>query len=258
MKTKTKLHLVRFIEKRREARPVELIKAFKISPQSIHRHLKSLVLDGVLEARGRPPFTFYVRSGIPNFLKVFQWIKADRIKKNDASVVCETRDILTARLGHLKHLAKQGLPSQDLPLIISMIGEIGNNSFDHNLGQWRDVPGCWFESQITGGRLWICISDRGQGIYQSLIGVDSTIKNDQDALQTAFEKHISGRAPEKRGNDLKYVKNVILEKENRGLACCSGKGKIHYGNLGPDCQKTIETVISKINGTITLICWGLK
>src|SRR3989338_11457838 len=27
------------------------------------------------------------------------------------------------------------------PLIVAVAGEIGNNSFDHNLGNWPDIPG---------------------------------------------------------------------------------------------------------------------
>lgn len=258
MKTKTRSHIIKFIEKKRRARPVELVQALKISHQSIHRHLRSLISDGVLESRGRPPSTHYVLAGIPDFSRALQWFKADRIKENSPSTVCESRDILTARLSHLKAFVKQGLLNEDLPLIISATGEIGNNSFDHNLGQWRDVPGCWFENQITGGRLWICIADRGQGIYRSLIRVDPTIQNDQAALEAAFEKYISGRAPEKRGNGLKYVKNLILGKKGRGLACCSGRGQIHYGDWGMDCQKVLESTFSKATGTITLVCWGLK
>lgn len=262
MKTKTKSYIIKLLEKKRQARPVELVKALKISPQSIHRHLKSLVSDGVLESRRLPPSTYYVLAGVPDFSKVIQWLHANKIEENTPSTVCETRDILVARLSHLKALVKQGLANEDLPFVISATGEIGNNSFDHNMGQWRDVAGCWLESQITGGRLWICIADRGQGIYRSLIQVDPTIQNDQAALETAFEKHISGRAPEKRGNGLKYVKSIILEEKNRGLACCSGRGQVHYGDRGVDCQRVLETssfkANGKANGTITLIYWGLK
>ena len=258
MKTKTKSTIIKFIEKKRRVRPIELVQAFKISHQSIHRHLRSLISDGIIESRGHPPSTHYVLAGVPDFSEALQWFGADKITENSPSTICETRDIFTARLSHLKIFLKQGLSTEDLPLIVSATGEIGNNSFDHNLGQWRDVQGCWFESQVTGKRLWICIADRGQGVYRSLIRIDSTIQNDQAALEMAFEKQISGRSPEKRGNGLKYVKNIILGGGNRGLSCCSGRGLIHYGDLGVDCRTILETVFSKANGTITLACWGLK
>ncbi|OGJ52841.1 hypothetical protein A2483_05010 [Candidatus Peregrinibacteria bacterium RIFOXYC2_FULL_33_13] len=36
------------------------------------------------------------------------------------------------------------------------------------------------------------------------------LKNDQEALQIAFTRYISARAPEDRGNGLKFVKDIIL------------------------------------------------
>ena len=50
-----------------------------------------------------------------------------------------------------------------------------------------------------GQELWVCIGDRGQGVRQSLSYV-LPLPDDQTALETAFEKTISGRAPESRGN----------------------------------------------------------
>src|SRR6202042_1514929 len=108
------------------------------------------------------------------------------------SWVSETREIFTARLFHLKTFVRNGLSENLLPLVISTAGEIGNNSFDHNLGQWRDVPGCWFDSQVTGRHLWIWIADRGQGIFHSLVKVHPELADEETALHAAFETIISG------------------------------------------------------------------
>jgi hypothetical protein len=112
-----------------------------------------------------------------------------------------------------------------LRLAISVAGEIGNNTFDHNLGQWRDVHVFWFECQVTGGRLWMVLADRGQGIFQSLAGVHPGITDEEEALKAAFEKVISGRGPEQRGNGIKFVRswfqdprsicNRVLESDRR-------------------------------------------
>jgi sensor histidine kinase regulating citrate/malate metabolism len=151
-----------------------------------------------------------------------------------------------------------GLPEHDLPLVISIVGEVGNNSFDHNLGQWRDDPGCWLEWQVTGEWLWICIADRGQGVFRSLSQVDPTLQDDQTALLAAFEKNISGRAPEKRGNGLKFVRNIITGSGKRGLACRSGAASVVYGELGEPCRKGLSRFSSQSSGTATLIAWGLS
>lgn len=93
-------------------------------------------------------------------------------------------------------------------LIVATAGEIGNNSYDHNLGNWPDIPGTFFAFDIN--KKQIALVDRGLGILRTLKRVKPSIKNDEDALHTAFTEIISGRAPEARGNGLKFVQKVIL------------------------------------------------
>lgn len=256
MKTRTKSQILKIIDKKVRVRPVELVRTLQISPQAIHRQLKSMVQEGVLACQGRPPLTYYVLANVPDFSAAFAWLKAKHLNESPVSV-CETRDILSARLGQLKTLVKEGLSIEKLPLVIATVGEIGNNSFDHNLGQWRDMPGCWFETQITGTRAWVCIADRGQGIFHSLSRVVPAIKNDQDALEIAFEKHVSGRAPEKRGNGLKFVKKNIIQMENSGLACFSGRGRLRFGMRAKSCEEVLMKGLSGVKGTVTLLAWEL-
>ena len=142
-------------------------------------------------------------------------------------------------------------------MVIAIAGEIGNNSFDHNLGQWKDLPGCWFEIERTRRRLWVLIADRGQGIYHSLVRVYPRIPTEQIAVEKAFHETISGRAPEQRGNGLKFVKKVVTEA-GAGLACRSGSGAVHFGDLGENCFTVLEPVKKQKVGTITLIAWTLN
>jgi len=258
MKTDTRSCIVKIIEKNGKARPFDLVKALGISAQAIHRHLKSLVSEGVLEIQGAAPYTQYTMAGIPDLERASQWMNARTLTESPGTFVSETRDVLAARLPHLKSFVKKGLSEKLLPLVISTSGEIGNNSFDHNLGQWRDVPGCWFESQVTGGCLWICIGDRGQGVFQSLARVHPELKDEQTALEAAFEKIISGRAPEKRGNGLKFVRSSLSKKPESGLACISGDGRVHYGAQGEKCLSLLDKHFSKVKGTVTLIVWRLQ
>lgn len=259
MRTHTRAHIIRLIKERTRLRPVELASALKISPQALHRHLKALVSQGLLEPQGKPPLTSYALAGVPDLSSALTWFTTKKATGNSNSAVCETRDVFTARLSQLKTLVKQGLPNEDLPLVIAVTGEIGNNSFDHNIGQWRDVPGCWFQTQVTGGRLWLCIADRGQGILKSLLRTDPSIESDQKALEVAFEKRVSGRAPERRGNGLKFVRNAIVSSaKDRGLACFSGAGRYFLGNWDRDRYKALEPPPSKANGTLTFLTWELS
>lgn len=257
MKTDTRLRIRQIVETRGPQRPAELVKAIGISAQALHRQLKLMVEQGALIVQGKPPRTTYALAGVADFSRAFEWLEKKTLRESPKDTVCETRDVLTARLSPLKNLTKQGLNPEDLPLLISTVGEIGNNSFDHNLGQWRDVPGCWMEIQVTGNRLWVCLADRGQGIYGSLSKTNKGIKTDQAAIETAFEKFVSGRAPEKRGNGLKYVKNTILGDADRGIACFSGSGVVQYGNWGNDCESVLKKAFATVRGTVTLMVWRL-
>jgi len=258
MKTNTRSQIIKIIEKKGKIRPSELREALNLTAQAIHYHLRGLSKQGIVEAKGSVPFTQYALAGVPDFEAVSSWVNARTLAQSPESLVCETRERLTARLPHLKPFVRNGLPENLLPLVISTAGEIGNNSFDHNLGQWQDVPGCWFESQVTGGHLWICIADRGQGIFQSLVKVHPDLVNDQVAIEAAFETIISGRAPEKRGNGLKFVKKTLSTTPGGGLACISGTGRVYYGEQGERCIALLDKHFTKVRGTITLMIWRLK
>jgi hypothetical protein len=256
MKTGTRANILKAIEKAGKIRPSELRQTLNVSAQAIHRHLRSLVQQELIEAKGSMPFTQYALAGIPDLEAVSAWLNAKTLTKNPP-LVCETREILTAKLSHLRTFVRNGLPENILPLVISTAGEIGNNSFDHNLGQWHDVPGCWFESQVTGRYLSICIADRGQGIFKSLIRVHPEIADEQAAIKAAFETIISGRAPEQRGNGLKYVKRNLSNTPGSGIACISGNARINYGEQGEKCLNLLNKYLSKVKGTITLMIWRL-
>lgn len=261
MKTLTRSRIVEILKEAGGGgvAPVRLIERLKISPQAIHRHLKSLMISGSIESRGRGPAVRYFIAGVPDFDRVKRWYSSlARPDENPSEFICAARDVFTARLGHLAAYTKKGLEEKELSLLISAVGEVGNNCFDHNLGHWQDIPGCWFETQITKRRLWVCIADRGQGILRSLTRVDPAIRDDQMALVTAFKKVISGRAPENRGNGLKYVKNIVVGNGDRGLACASGGGLVDYGSKGADCRVALASFPAVTGRTITLIGWSLN
>lgn len=73
---------------------------------------------------------------------VYKWIEQ---KPEEVDVksdyYCKTRDIFQARLEKmLEDLLKSKVISEDDAYIVSAIsGEIGNNSFDHNLESWPDI-----------------------------------------------------------------------------------------------------------------------
>lgn len=106
-------------------------------------------------------------------------------------------------LGEVKELAPI------FPLVVAVAGEIGNNSFDHNLGNWPDIPGTFFAYDIY--KRSIVLADRGLGILTTLKRVKPELDSDTEALRVAFTEILSGRAPESRGNGLKFVRKIVAE-----------------------------------------------
>ncbi|MFH1648886.1 MAG: hypothetical protein ABIA11_04155, partial [Patescibacteria group bacterium] len=132
--------------------------------------------------------------------------------------------------GRLSKLQSALEKLQDLkeyyPLIVAIVGEIGNNSFDHNLGNWPDIAGILFSYDVN--KRQIALADRGQGVLRTLKRVID-VRNDEDALHIAFTEVISGRAPEARGNGLKFVLEVVLSRAIE-LEFYSGSAKVFVNN----------------------------
>lgn len=140
------------------------------------------------------------------------WIADDLGFKPCQDFYCPDSSVFQARLSKLEsELGKIKELSEIFPLISAITGEIGNNSFDHNLGNWPNISGIFLGYDLN--KREIVLADRGQGILTTLRRVRPKLINHQDALFVAFTEIISGRAPEHRGNGLKFVKEVVTNNE---------------------------------------------
>ncbi|MFH1536706.1 MAG: helix-turn-helix domain-containing protein, partial [Patescibacteria group bacterium] len=133
------------------------------------------------------------------------WAK-DELELPDG-LYCNNSVVFLARLSKLELLLMRQ-PGLDklFSIITAVTGEIGNNSFDHNLGKWPDVPGIFFGYDLN--KRHIVLADRGLGILATLRQVRPGLENHTEAVKVAFTEILSGRAPEKRGNGLKFVREV--------------------------------------------------
>ena len=123
---------------------------------------------------------------------------------------CQTSAVFQAHLVKMENFLLKGKYKNKLfSLLTSIAGEIGNNSFDHNLGQWPDTPGIFFGYDLL--KRHVVLADRGVGVLQTLQRVKPALRTHADALKVAFTEIISGRDPEARGNGLKYVRSVIAK-----------------------------------------------
>lgn len=153
------------------------------------------------------------------------WASEKRSTGIPSSFYCETSDIFYARLQRMEsNISKNADLREISSLIVAITGEIGSNSYNHNIGSWPDVPGIFFHYDLNERK--IILADRGQGIYKTLKRVVPALKNDKDALHIAFTKYVSGRAPENRGNGLKFVKDIINSNPIT-LVFQTGNAKLH-------------------------------
>jgi hypothetical protein len=123
---------------------------------------------------------------------------------------CRTKDVFAP--GRLSRLENDLQKVDDLgihhSLLTSMVGEIGDNSYAHNLGNWPDTLGIFFAYDLN--KRIIVLADRGRGILKTLQAVRPGLEFHKEALKVAFTEIISGRFPERRGNGLKSVAQNIL------------------------------------------------
>jgi excisionase family DNA binding protein len=157
---------------------------------------------------------FYRQDDINLFLRdesslAKEWAMAIAGLTPSSDVYCQTRDIFQARLEKLQHTLQSKVSESAVSLLCAVVGEIGNNSFDHNLGNWPDVTGIYFSHDLRNKK--IVLADRGLGILATLKRVRPSLNSASEALKVAFTETISGRLPEARGNGLKFVRSVVVD-----------------------------------------------
>ena len=161
---------------------------------------------------------------------------------------CSNRDVFQARLDKVRQELeiKPAFTADYIYPLIAVIGEIGNNAFDHNLGKWRDIAGIFFSVDFKNKS--IVLADRGQGIFSSIKNVRPNVADDIEAIKIAFTQTISGRFPEKRGNGLKFVTKVAIDL-GLGIMLYSGNAvtkienkKISFNNINNDIKGVLAII----------------
>lgn len=227
----------------------EAARRLGVSIDTLRRWDKS----GKLPAIRKNNIRYYLKKDIDVFLNelsvmAFDWATAEAVTEIPQMFYCQDSSVFQARLAKMQDaLIAASVQNSILFLLVAITGEIGNNSFDHNLGNWPDVPGIFFGHDIN--KKEIVLADRGQGLLKTLQRVKTNLNNYKDALNTAFTESISGRSPENRGNGLKFVRKSVLNN-HIDLFYQSGDYK-----LGINRQDGMEIKKSKqfIRGCIAII-----
>lgn len=196
---------------------------------------------------------YYSKGQIENYSNDIFKLAEDWVSNNtkiSSIYYCPDSSAFQARLVRMSSelsLISDEKIKKNFSLIVAIAGEIGNNSFDHNLGNWPDVPGIFFGFDIS--KRSIVLADRGQGVLQTLRKVRPELPNDSDALVVAFTEIISGRAPEERGNGLKFVRKVVTKNDMK-LFFKTGDAELEIFDESP---LTVKKSIDQIRGCIALI-----
>ncbi|MFH1392238.1 MAG: MerR family DNA-binding transcriptional regulator [bacterium] len=202
---------------------------------------------------------YYARNDIYDFIKnnirdllvklAKAWVVNNVKTEFHPDFYCSSSSIFQARLSKLEsELGEIRELGKIFPLITAITGEIGNNSFDHNLGNWPDVPGIFFAYSLEKKK--IVLADRGQGILATLKKVKPKLKNHQDALMVAFTEIISGRAPESRGNGLKFVRQVVADNK---ISLFFQTGNAQLEIRQQDCNLNIKKSKNNFRGCLAII-----
>lgn len=178
-----------------------------------------------------------------------EWAGAEKPQAPEHDFYCSTSDRFKTRHEKMAHeMDASPALQKNASLISSSVGEIGNNSFDHNLGNWPDLPGIFF-AYDTGKRA-VVLADRGVGVFATLHRIRPDLKTDEEALRVAFTEFITGRAPEHRGNGLKYVKDALM-KSGADLSFQSGDAVLEIRKGKPELL--IKKADVPIRGSLALI-----
>lgn len=169
----------------------------------------------------------------------------------------ELRDQFEASLPSvIRFLQEKGFQEEDVYRITAIVGELGNNTFDHNLGKWPNgFIGCFLALRVhkTEKLLEMVIVDLGVGFQESLKAHDPTPRSEQEAIIMGL-KGATGRIGEKRGNGLRTIRawmklyyrgklriqsrNGVVEVENQAMHDYTSREisgsevylRLHYGD----------------------------
>jgi len=162
---------------------------------------------------------------------------------------CETKDVLRARIDSLTiRLLHRNMEEDRVRLFDAVLSEIGSNSFDHNIGNWPDVLGSFFSYDLS--KRIVVLADRGQGVLATLRRVKPELVDDEEALRAAFTLILTARAPEHRGNGLKFVRAMVTDFDLK-LTFQSGTAELHLKK--GDRELIIKKADRPIRGCLVLI-----
>lgn len=174
----------------------------------------------------------------------------ERENHNVCEIVWSTyRDEFAARLASRirRMFLAFGMSEDDEQRATALVGELGNNVYDHNEGAWpTDIGGSLIVAQHypKARRIEIVVADPGVGFFGSLQQAKPDLKDDVEAIQLGLQG-VTGRVGEPRGNGLKLIQRWTVKEFNGILRIHSGSGLVTV-----DAHGAKTRVVPKIIGTL--------
>jgi len=199
---------------------------------NVLRYLKSLHFDDMLK-----------ELGYEDGLHIFEQVSV--VEQDNPNVHqithCRYVDEFNARLGRFERMFRNfGLSDEDAHRALIIFGELGNNVFDHNLGNWpTNFSGSIVVAQNYPElkRIECVVGDVGVGFLGSLRGAFPELQTDIQAIKKGLDG-FTGRIGEKRGNGLKTIQNWTINNFHGILTIHSGNGLVQVDEHGIEAIET--------------------
>lgn len=111
-------------------------------------------------------------------------------------------------------LKKIGVSEDMSMLVSSSLGEIIDNAFSHNIGQWSNDIGplvtALMQNDSQKRELTISICDFGVGFLHTLRNNYPEISTEKEAIQLALKANTTGRPNQRGGNGLLFLQKNIF------------------------------------------------
>ena len=163
---------------------------------------------------------------------------------------CHFRDDFNARLeSWIRRMFKNfGLNDNDEGFATAIVGELGNNVFDHNEGVWpTNVRGAIIIAQNYPKvkKIDVTVADPGVGFFGSLRSVEPNPPlTDIEAIKMGL-RGITGRVGERRGDGLKIIQKWTINQLNGILRIHSGDGLVIVDKNGQE-ERSVNTIIGTL------------
>jgi len=162
---------------------------------------------------------------------------------------CEFRDDFEGRLSsRIRRMFKEiGMNEFEGNLATQLVGELGNNVFDHNSGLWpTDVRGAIILAQHNPQqkKVEVVVADPGVGFLKSLKVADPLLNNDIDAIKLGLSG-VTGRTGERRGNGLRIIQEWTIDKFDGIVKIHSGSGLVIVSKDGQE-TKTVFPILGTL------------